>query len=150
MLLICSPENSNIVDLASLSTAQLADVKQQLEQELEHLSESFQKLRQAQTKFQQCGHTVKITSKAENEDKEILVPLTNSLYVPGRTANIDKYIVDVGTGYYVEKNAENAIKFFDSKVDTLKKNLVDLETVVNGKASNLRAVEDGKCGPRWL
>lgn len=36
-------------------------------------------------------------------DKTILVPLTNSLYVPGKLADLDNVIVDVGTGYYVKK-----------------------------------------------
>ena len=33
----------------------------------------------------------------------ILVPLTNSLYVPGELGDIEKVIVDVGTGYMIEK-----------------------------------------------
>ena len=36
-------------------------------------------------------------------DKTILVPLTNSLYVPGKLADPENVIVDVGTGYYVKK-----------------------------------------------
>lgn len=36
-------------------------------------------------------------------DKTTLVPLTNSLYVPGKLADLDNVIVDVGTGYYVKK-----------------------------------------------
>jgi prefoldin alpha subunit len=35
--------------------------------------------------------------------KTILVPLTSSLYVPGTMTMTDKVIVDVGTGFYVEK-----------------------------------------------
>lgn len=35
--------------------------------------------------------------------KTILVPLTNSLYVPGKLSDADNVIVDVGTGYYVKK-----------------------------------------------
>jgi prefoldin alpha subunit len=35
--------------------------------------------------------------------KPLLVPLTTSLYVPGTLADSEKVIVDVGTGYYVEK-----------------------------------------------
>jgi len=35
--------------------------------------------------------------------KQILVPLTQSLYVPGTLADNKHVIVDVGTGYYVEK-----------------------------------------------
>lgn len=33
----------------------------------------------------------------------ILVPLTPSLYVPGQLASTDVVLVDVGTGFYVEK-----------------------------------------------
>ena len=35
--------------------------------------------------------------------KKILVPLTNSLYVGGTLNDPDHVIVDVGTGFYVEK-----------------------------------------------
>ena len=38
-----------------------------------------------------------------NKDKTILVPLTSSLYVPGTLADVKKVVVDIGTGYYVEK-----------------------------------------------
>ena len=36
-------------------------------------------------------------------DKAILVPLTTSLYVPGTLADNENVIVDIGTGFYVEK-----------------------------------------------
>ena len=39
--------------------------------------------------------------------KSILVPLTSSLYVQGTIADVDNYMVDVGTGYFVEK-----VRFF--------------------------------------
>jgi len=39
----------------------------------------------------------------KNLGKPILVPLTTSLYVPGTLADPDNVIVDVGTGFYVEK-----------------------------------------------
>jgi hypothetical protein len=35
--------------------------------------------------------------------KPLLVPLTASLYVPGVLADSQNVIVDVGTGFYVEK-----------------------------------------------
>lgn len=37
------------------------------------------------------------------KDKEILVPLTGSMYVPGIVKQVDSFIIDVGTGYYAEK-----------------------------------------------
>lgn len=31
------------------------------------------------------------------------MPLTSSLYVPGKIEDVETVMVDVGTGYYVEK-----------------------------------------------
>lgn len=36
------------------------------------------------------------------KDKEILVPLTGSMYVPGFVKQVDTLVIDVGTGYYAE------------------------------------------------
>jgi prefoldin alpha subunit len=81
---------------------QLQDVGKQLEQELQHLTASYGQLKAAQAKFRTCIESVNAI-KPENADKEILVPLTGSLYVPGTIADTQRVIVDIGTGYYVEK-----------------------------------------------
>lgn len=70
------------------------------------------------------------------------MPLTSSLYVPGKLADTEHVIVDVGTGFYVEKATEDAQKFYNGKVEELGKNMKDLENIVNGKANNLRTVEE--------
>lgn len=44
------------------------------------------------------------------------VPLTQSLYVPGRVVEPDKMLVDVGTGYYVEKDQQKTVEFLERKV----------------------------------
>jgi prefoldin alpha subunit len=74
--------------------------------------------------------------------KTILVPLTSSLYVPGKLADTEHVVVDVGTGFYVEKSTGDAQKFYNGKVEELGANIKDLENIVNGKASNLRMVEE--------
>ena len=87
-------------------------------QELSHLTNSFTQLKQAQSKFRACVDNVAEVKPANKgaldclsysiwsdilSDKVILVPLTNSLYVPGKLCDLDNVIVDVGTGYYVKK-----------------------------------------------
>jgi prefoldin alpha subunit len=89
--------------LSSLSTQQLSSIKSQLDTELEHLTTSFSKLRSAQLKFQDCLKSIANGVSANVTDKPILVPLTTSLYVPGKLADAEHVIVDVGTGFYVEK-----------------------------------------------
>lgn len=41
--------------------------------------------------------------------KTILVPLTNSLYVPGKLSDPENVIIDIGTGYYVKKVRVSAL-----------------------------------------
>lgn len=141
--LICPPIDTLPVDLASLSQQQLSQVKKQLDDEVQHLSSSYAQLRAAQQKFAECISS--IANGVVNGDKrELLVPLTTSLYVPGRLASADTVLVDIGTGFYVEKSTEDATRFYKDKVAELAKNTKDLEAIVNGKAQNLRLVEEGE------
>lgn len=66
------------------------------------MTSSFGQLKQAQNRFADCIESCKAIHE-KNEEKTILVPLTSSLYVPGKLADVQKVIVDIGTGYYVEK-----------------------------------------------
>ncbi|KAA8893002.1 Prefoldin subunit-domain-containing protein [Sphaerosporella brunnea] len=130
------------IDLSTLSIDNLAAVKKQLDDELEHLTSSFTKLRQAQSKFRECINSVKAGVNDNVAGKTLLVPLTTSLYVPGKLSDSKHVLVDVGTGYYVEKTAEDAVKFYNGKVTALQKSLGDLEKVVAQKGQNVRVVED--------
>jgi hypothetical protein len=55
------------VDLATLTTPQLSQVKKQLDDELEHLTNSFTQLRAAQAKFRECLRSIAggVTPKLE-------------------------------------------------------------------------------------
>ena len=74
------------------------------------------------------------------DGKAVLVPLTQSLYVPGRLADTRKVLVDIGTGYYVEKTVEKAKQFMDRKVKFLEQNTNSLGELIGTKQKNLKAV----------
>ncbi|KAF2862789.1 Prefoldin alpha subunit [Piedraia hortae CBS 480.64] len=135
-------EKDRQVDLTSLSAQQLAQVKKQLDDEVQHLTRSYESLQMAQQKFRDCIKSIKDGVAGSVKDKPLLVPLTSSLYVPGRLSDTKNVLVDIGTGYYVEKSTDDAQKFYSAKIEELGKNIKDLGVVVNGKANNLRAVEE--------
>lgn len=96
------------MNLASLSVPQLRSLQTRLTSELEHLTTSHTKLRAAQAKFRDCVRSINdgVTGSKETGTEgrdDILVPLTSSLYVKGRLTDREKVLVDVGTGFYVEK-----------------------------------------------
>ncbi|MCJ1357395.1 MAG: subunit of tubulin prefoldin [Icmadophila ericetorum] len=135
-------QQGQTVDLASLSASQLGGVKKQLDDELEHLTISFNKLRAAQARFRECLKSMKDGVSTEFAGKAILVPLTTSLYVHGHLANTENVLIDVGTGFYVEKSVNDARDFYNARIDGLSVNLKDLDGVLQGKSNNLRVVED--------
>ena len=55
--------------------------------------------------------------------------------------NVDNVLVDVGTGYYLEKNVEDATDYYKRKVDFIKGNSMRLQDTINTKQSNRQAVE---------
>ncbi|KAG6329630.1 hypothetical protein ID866_9458 [Astraeus odoratus] len=120
------PQQINISDL---------DI-QQLAEELSHLTNSFAQLKQAQSKFKQCVDNV-AEVKPQNAGTTILVPLTNSLYVPGRLSDPEHVIVDVGTGYYVKKTRAEAAKYYSAKADYIRSNLETLSETIQKKQENV-------------
>jgi prefoldin alpha subunit len=124
------------IAVTDLDLPQLSDVKRQLEEELSHLTNSFTQLKQAQTKFKACIENVG-EMKPQNKGKTILVPLTNSLYVPGKLSDTDNVIVDVGTGYYIKKTRAQALKHYEAKVDYIRTNLETLQDTIQKKQDNL-------------
>ncbi|KAI1806477.1 Prefoldin alpha subunit [Daldinia bambusicola] len=132
------------INLDTLSAQQLSQVKKQLDEELEHLTSSFTQLHAAQSKFRECLRCVqdKNKSPALRENHSILVPLTNSLYVRGTLSDASHVVVDIGTGFYVEKDIKSAANFYENKVGELGASIKDLEAIVQGKTNNVRVVEE--------
>ncbi|KAK1241582.1 hypothetical protein MKX08_001556 [Trichoderma sp. CBMAI-0020] len=145
------------INLDTLEPQQLAQVKKQLEEELEHLTNSFSQLHGAQNKFRECLRCP--TSRADGKrprkwngngakavmqtgSKAVLVPLTNSLYVSGELTSTETVLVDVGTGFMIEKNLKSAEKFYNNKVKELGDNLKELEGIVQSKQMNVRTIEE--------
>ncbi|KAH9475135.1 putative prefoldin subunit 5 [Psilocybe cubensis] len=127
------------ISVADLDIAQLSEVRKQLEEELNHLTNSFAQLKQAQAKFKTCLDNVNQV-KPEHKSKTILVPLTNSLYVPGKLSDSEHVIVDIGTGYYVRKTRAEAAKHYSSKVEYIRTNVDTLEETINKKRENMNVI----------
>uniref|UniRef100_A0AC34GLT6 Prefoldin subunit 5 n=1 Tax=Panagrolaimus sp. ES5 TaxID=591445 RepID=A0AC34GLT6_9BILA len=60
-------------------------------------------------------------------DKPCLVPLTDTIYVKGKTASCQKYLVDIGTGYYAEMTPAEANNMFYRKREFVEKQIKEIE-----------------------
>ncbi|CAH1775955.1 unnamed protein product, partial [Owenia fusiformis] len=127
------------VDITTLPVPQLNQLNQQLEQEVEFFQNSLSQLKMAQAKFidsQECLDTV----KPENEGKDILVPLTSSMYVTGQLRDTSSVMIDVGTGYYVEKDVAKAKLYFKKKIEYLTKQMEKIQPALQDKYRTKQAV----------
>ena len=88
---------------------------QRLESEIQSLSQNYSAMKLTQSKYAESDLALRSINPS-NESKEILVPLTSSLYIPGKIRDVHTVLVDIGTGYYVKKKTAHAREFFKRKV----------------------------------
>ncbi|CAI9720676.1 prefoldin subunit 5-like [Octopus vulgaris] len=120
------------VDISTLPLPQLNQLSQQLDQEIEFLTLSLNQLKVAQTKFSESQECLSQVTK-QNLDNDILVPLTGSMYVPGKLSNVEECLVDIGTGYYIEMTVDSSKKFFKRKVDYITKQIEKMQPLLQDK-----------------
>lgn len=113
-----------------------------MDQQLQHFSQSLHALNVARSKFKECIEDIKTVSRDDNSGQSLLVPLSGSLYVSGKIHDNKKFMVDVGTGYYVDKSAEEAIQFYQKKVDKLSKESVQIQDIIKEKNLSSLAIEN--------
>lgn len=123
--------DGNAIQLDTMSLDQLDQLKQREESRLQALSARYAQLRQvaarltaSQTAVQELAAPASSSSSddiMDTDTKEVFVPLTESVYVPGKiktaaTTNDKDLLVELGTGYYVEKSSGETVEFLDRKI----------------------------------
>ncbi len=87
-----------------------------------------------------------------------MIPLTESLYVPGKIKDPSKVMVDLGTGFYVEKTTKDANAFLERKaklvdvnsenvmeaINATKRNVDSINIAMQGKLLQIRAKQEGQ------
>lgn len=127
------------ISIQNLSLEQLDSLKTQLEGELRQFTTSYAGLKEAQARF--TGSNLSLDAiTPENEGKSVFVPLTPSMYVPAKLSDTNHVLVDIGTGYYVEKEVKDAKSFLDRKIAFLQTNTDSLQELMDTKRSNLEMV----------
>ncbi|KAJ1722690.1 subunit of tubulin prefoldin [Coemansia erecta] len=128
------------INLEDLPLAQLQKIKAQLESELQDLTSAFSQMKQAQSAFRECQTCLTSISSPSAKDTKIMIPLTNSLYVPGMLSNVESVLVDVGTGYYAEKSTEDAAAYYDQKIKFVGENARKIQETVEQKQNSYRGL----------
>lgn len=128
------------LSLQDLSHGQLVNLKNQLEQEITLFKQSFSQLRLAQQKFTQCLDCVDKLESKSSEGEESLIPVTNSLFLKGTLLNSQNVMIDIGTGYWMEKSFGEAASYYKTKVTFLVDQLKKVSEMLNEKIGNFNTL----------
>jgi prefoldin alpha subunit len=152
-----SAQGGGSINLDAMSLEELNQMKQQEEGRLQALSNRYAQLRAAAARLSASQTAVGELSPA-SEGKDVMVPLTESVYVPGKIRDPSKFLVDIGTGFYVEKSSKDTTSFLDRKlrlvdvnseniakaIQVTRQNLESIGMTMQGKMLEIRARQEGQ------
>jgi prefoldin alpha subunit len=150
-------QGGSSINLDAMSLEELNQMKQQEEGRLQALTSRYAQLRAAAARLSASQMAVGELSPA-SEGKDVMVPLTESVYVPGKIRDPSKLLVDIGTGFYVEKSSKDTNAFLDRKlklvdanseniakaVQVTRQNLESIGMTMQGKMLEIRARQEGQ------
>lgn len=127
------------VALGSLPIEQLEKLESGMTGELDMLQKHFSMLQDGVERLQASkeGSEVVATMAA---GYELMVPLTGSIYVPGTIKDTNAVLVDVGTGFFVEKKPADAAEYFGRRAGVLKQESEKVASALTEKKHHLEAV----------
>lgn len=68
------------------------------------------------------------------------MPLTSSVYVDAELIGCDRVLIDIGTGYFIEQEAESAKKYYERKVEYVQEQLNKLAPTIQEKRSMVQVL----------
>ena len=130
-----------------MSLDQLNSVKQQQESRLEQLTAQYHQLRAVSARLATARSSLEtIPVNGAGEGREIMIPLTESLYAPGKIVDPNKILVELGAGFFVEKSAKDAIKVLERKGKVVDLNSQNVMTAAEVSSRNAQAVQQAMQG----
>ena len=121
------------LNLENYNVQELAQIKKKVDDDIKTILDSYNGFKFLHKKFEEAKVLIKNVSEQKNENSQILIPLSNSLFIPGKIVDTDKFIVDIGTGYYAERNSSKAIEHCDHTLEVIKTNGEKMVKEINTK-----------------
>lgn len=75
-----------------------------------------------------------------------MIPLTESLYAPGKMVDANKILVELGAGFFVEKSSKDAIKVLERKQKIVDANSENVLAAAEASSRNVEAIKGAMQG----
>ena len=131
------------IELSMLSSEQLQTLKEQMRQDITSITKSMEALQEASSCYRETKFALDSFSKISSND-EMLVPLTQSLFVSGKVKRPDSVLVDIGASYFIKKPVQEASAFFHKRSEKIKEQANKLAETINIKHNQLKQIENAQ------
>lgn len=127
------------VPITELPIQSLRQLQQQVTDSYEYISRNLATLKMARNRFN--GSKVILDSYTKsNNNKQTLIPLTDSLYIPGYL-HTNKVLIDLGVGYFAQRTPKQAQQYFDRKVKFVQNKIDQLSQKMNEAQNSKDQIE---------
>ena len=101
------------------------------------MTDTVAKLKAAQQAYDMSSKVLGELEASDKGGKDILVPLTNSVFVRGKVGKCDNVLVNIGTGYFVERPVGGGKSHCDERSKILTGNVGQFAKILSEKRNNL-------------
>ena len=119
---------------------ELQTLKQKMEEDLRVFLQTESNFLELQKKYSASKVLVQNLMKTKDKPEDVMIPLSSSLFIPGQIKNKDKFIVDIGTGYFAERNAAQTVEYCDQTNEVIANNLNSVRAEIQKKKNFLDQV----------
>lgn len=127
------------IDISKLSLDQILTLKDQTEAEIKQLQATITLTNDTLLKTQKAKDALQTFAQAP-VGTDVLVPLTDSMYINGKTIEGKRPIIELGTGYYAETSVENADAFFNRRIARLTEQGKTVQAAFKEKSMDYRLI----------
>ncbi len=121
------------VPVNNLPLAKLQELSAEVEMRCEQLADALAQLNGALARYGEIGEALE---RLDAGGQALLVPLSESMYAMGVSEG-GRVLVDIGTGFFVEKSVEDARAFIERKREYVKKQVATLDVQLDTQSRNL-------------
>lgn len=138
------------MSLGNLPPQQLQYMQEQLTNDVRNLGAAYDALNGVRARFMdnhnavdqfgRVGKEKEEKAAASSEDADMLVCMTSSLLLRGSLVPSETVLIDVGTGYFIERSVESAKEYFTLRAAKMKEAMDDTEKTLKKKQEELEQV----------
>ncbi|GBG31990.1 Prefoldin subunit 5 [Hondaea fermentalgiana] len=128
-------------DPTKIPLQQLQQQRNIMQQELQEMKTRHRSMMTASKRYLESLRTVEMVESAQDGQK-MLVPMNDSIFVPGELTNTSHVTVEIGTGFFVKRTIPDAKEYLERKVKNVQLYIERVGVNILAQENNLSQIDE--------